>query len=426
MTRITARRLSFGAAAGLGLLVLAAAPAQAVECGDVITGQARLDRDLICTIDPINSVPALTVDGGRLDLGRFTVVCDPQEEEEEEEPSVAVLLDGQGARLRGGAVTGCDLAIWVAGSGGHIVRNVTASASNQGVFIESDGNRLLNSAVLRGFVDAAVQINGDNNIARFNAIAGSSDQGFEVNGSNNRIVGNRIGGVGEGIQLVGNGNHVLRNHIIGALERGVEVREGAHVIAFNLIADGGTDRHRPGHREWQPCPSQRGLRERRRGHRGRQRARQPDRAQPRASEPRRSSGQNDGLRQQSVGEQRVRDLGHPELPGKLHRGICRPSARRGLRRKQRAAGPPFAAPFASACLARSGARVSVAAGCGTPTIAAVPCYTTGERRWRKVKREAIARSRNRRPTRRRPRHRPAACRTRSRRRSRGAATAGKK
>jgi hypothetical protein len=236
MTRNTVRRLSFGAAAGLGLLVLAAAPAQAVECGDVITGQARLDRDLICTVDLTNPV-ALTVDGGRLDLGRFTVVCDP----EEGVPSVGILLEGQGARLRGGAVTGCFLAIWVADLGGHIVRNVTASGSNQGVFIDSDGNRLLDSAVLRGFGDAAVQINGDNNIARSNDIAGSSDQGFEVNGSNNRIVGNRIGGVSEGIQLVGNGNHVLRNHIIGALERGVEVREGAHVIAFNLIADGGTD-----------------------------------------------------------------------------------------------------------------------------------------------------------------------------------------
>ncbi|MGH6916566.1 MAG: right-handed parallel beta-helix repeat-containing protein [Geminicoccaceae bacterium] len=232
MTRITARRLSVGTTACFGLLVLAAAPALAVECGEVITGQARLDRDLICEADP-----ALIVNGGRLDLGGFTVVCD----HEEGAPSVGVLLEGQGARLRGGAVAGCVLAIWVADLGGHIVRNVTASASNQGVFIDSDGNRLLDSAVLRGFNDAAVQINGDNNIARFNDIAGSSDQGFEVNGSDNRIVGNRIGGVGEGIQLAGDGNQVLRNHIIGTAERGVEVREGAHVIAFNLIADGGTD-----------------------------------------------------------------------------------------------------------------------------------------------------------------------------------------
>ena len=71
MTRINARRLRLGTAAAFGFLVLAAAPAMAVECGEIVTGAARLDRDLICTTDP-----ALTVDGGLLDLGGFTVVCD--------------------------------------------------------------------------------------------------------------------------------------------------------------------------------------------------------------------------------------------------------------------------------------------------------------------------------------------------------------
>jgi hypothetical protein len=227
MTRITA--LSFGTAAALGLL---AEPALAVECGEVITKNARLDRDLVCTTDP-----ALTVDGGSLVLGRFTVVCD----HEEGAPSVGIVLEGQAAHLRGGAVTGCVLAIRVAGSGRHTIRDVTASASNQGVFIESDRNRLLHSDILRGRDDAAVQINGNNNELRFNNIAGSDDQGFEVNGSDNRIEDNAIGGVAEGIQLMGDRNRVTRNRIIGATDRGVEVRAGGHVIAFNLVADGGAD-----------------------------------------------------------------------------------------------------------------------------------------------------------------------------------------
>lgn len=210
----------------LGLLVLVGGPALAVECGDLITGTARLDRDLVCTTNP-----ALTVDGGSLDLGRFTVVCDGTE--------VGILLEGRGARLRGGVVTSCVLAIWAAGSGDHTIRGVTASASNQGLFISSDRNRLVHSNILRGRNDAAVQVDGSNNQLTFNSVAGSDDRGFEING--NDIVGNRIGGVSEGIQLTGDGNRVLLNHIIGTLERGVEVRAGAHVIAFNLIADGGTD-----------------------------------------------------------------------------------------------------------------------------------------------------------------------------------------
>jgi Periplasmic copper-binding protein (NosD) len=233
MTRVIAHRLRFGLPAALALLlVLAAGPAPAVDCGDVVTGFARLDRDLICTTDP-----ALTVDGGVLDLGRFTVVCDHAPPM----PSVGVLLDGSGARLRGGAVTGCMVAVWVGGSGGHVVLGLTASASNQGVFVESDGNHLLNSHILRGLNDAAVQVDGSNNQLRFNDVGGSNDQGFEINGNANRIVGNRISAVAEGVQLVGAGNHVLRNRIIGTTARGVEVRAGAHVIRGNLIADGALD-----------------------------------------------------------------------------------------------------------------------------------------------------------------------------------------
>jgi nitrous oxidase accessory protein NosD len=228
MTRITARRVRLGAPAALGLLVLAAGPALAVECGDVVTRHARLDRDLICPSDP-----ALTVDGGSLNLGGFTVTCD--------QTVVGILLEGSRARLRNGAVTGCELAVWVAGAGNHRIQRLTASASNQGVFIESDGNRLTRSNILRGLNDAAVQVNGSDNHVRFNDIAGSLDQGFEINGNDNRITDNRIGGVAEGVQLAGDGNLVSRNAIIGATERGVEVRAGAHVISDNLIADGAED-----------------------------------------------------------------------------------------------------------------------------------------------------------------------------------------
>jgi hypothetical protein len=226
MNGIASAGLSFGTAAVLGLL---AGPALAVECGDEITGTARLDRDLICAT---GDDPALTLNGGTLDLGGFAVVCDGIE--------VGILLEGRGAHLRDGAVTGCELAVWLAGAGGHLVQGVTASASNQGVLIdeESDGNRLLRSRVLRGSNDAAVQVDGDRNQLRFNDIAGSDDQGFEVSGNDNRIEDNAIGGVAEGVQLAGDANRVLRNHIIGATERGVEVRAGGHEIAFNLIADG--------------------------------------------------------------------------------------------------------------------------------------------------------------------------------------------
>jgi hypothetical protein len=236
MTRISARRVPFGLPGLSPLLVLlAAGPALAVECGDTITGRARLDRDLICPIQP--PAPALTVDGGSLDLNGFTVVCDHEPTAE----GVGVLLEGSGARLRNGAVIGCFVAVQVGGSGGHTVRDVTASASNQGVLVTSGGNRLLDSNILRGRDDAAVQVDGSNNLLISNDVSGSIDQGFEINGNANRVVNNRIAAVAEGIQLIGAGNHVLRNQIIGTTVRGVEVRAGGHVIKDNLIADGADD-----------------------------------------------------------------------------------------------------------------------------------------------------------------------------------------
>jgi parallel beta-helix repeat protein len=237
MRKITAARarLSSATQGALALLlVIAAGPALAVECGETVTARARLDRDLVCTTDP-----AVTVDGGRLDLDGFTVVCDHAPDQ----PSVGVLLSGSGARLRDGAVTGCLVAVHVAGEGGHTVRRLTASAANQGVLVDSDGNRLLDSHILRALNDAAVQVNGSNNLLRANVVAGAGDQGFEINGNDNRIVGNRIGGVAEGVQLTGERNRVLRNQILGATDRGVDVRgltepTGEHVIADNLIVDG--------------------------------------------------------------------------------------------------------------------------------------------------------------------------------------------
>ena len=222
-------RSAVGSAGVAALLLLAGgSPAQAVECGDVITTDTALDRNLVCTTDP-----ALTVDSAVLDLRHFTVTCD--------QTSVGILVQGFAARLRTGAVTGCQAAIVLAGSGEHRVRDVTASASNQGVLIQSDGNLLTLSRVLRGRDDAAVQVDGSGNRLRFNEVGGSTDQGFEINGNDNTLYGNRISGVAEGVQLQGEGNRVQRNDIIGASERGVEVRAGGHRIVNNLIADGALD-----------------------------------------------------------------------------------------------------------------------------------------------------------------------------------------
>lgn len=222
-----------GGALAVGVLAicLASQGAEAApDCGAVITGSESLERDLICITDP-----ALTIDGGRLNLNDFAVICDGT--------STGVVIEGQGARLTFGAVTGCEVAVVVGGIGDHLVRRVAASGSSQGILVESDRNRILDNVVLRGAEDAAIQVDGSENRLSSNTVTGSLDQGFEIRGNRNLITRNRVGGIAEGVELRGAGNQLWHNDIVGATDTGIEVRDGAdgNVIGFNRIADGAAD-----------------------------------------------------------------------------------------------------------------------------------------------------------------------------------------
>lgn len=218
-----------GGLSALMLLTNSTGALAAIACGDVVSAAATLDGDLVCQSDP-----ALTIDqGAELDLGGHTVVCDGT--------ATGVLLEGASARLDDGAVVGCAVAVVIAGDGGHTVRRVTASGLDRGVLVLSDGNVVVRNAVLRGSMDAAIQVDGSGNRMLLNAVTGSIDQGFEINGDDNLIEANQIGAVAEGVRLTGTNNRVLGNDIIGATERGIEVRAGGHEIRGNRIADGSAD-----------------------------------------------------------------------------------------------------------------------------------------------------------------------------------------
>ena len=201
-------------------------------------GRARLDRDLICTDRSGAHGRGRTLDLERLHGG----LRSPATAAGATGTGVGILLEGEGARLSDGAVTGC---AWPSRRRRRrpYRPGPDRRRPNQGILVESGRNRVLDSHILRGLEDAAVQVDGSDNLLRCNEIAGSDDQGFEINGNDNQVIGNRIGAVAEGVQLTGERNHALRNQIIGATDRGIEVRglvepTGAHVILDNLIADG--------------------------------------------------------------------------------------------------------------------------------------------------------------------------------------------
>jgi Right handed beta helix region len=226
----TRRAVAPGLCAAVAMLLTTTGSVAAVECGEVLTGVERLDEDLICTTDP-----ALTLSGGRLDLGGHTVICDGTIQ--------GLVLDGDGAQVLNGAVTGCQFAVLVGGVGNHLVTNLTASVQDpmlddegaEGLRVSSDGNRLVRNRVLLGGTNA-IRINGAGNHVVGNTVSGS-ERGIRIDGIENDVADNVIAGVGEGIEVRGASNRIRRNQIAGAIDQGIELRGAGNRVDANLAVD---------------------------------------------------------------------------------------------------------------------------------------------------------------------------------------------
>ena len=228
---IPRRAFAPGLCSVVAMILMTTGSVAAVECGDVVTGVERLDEDLICTTDP-----ALTLRGGTLDLRGHTVICDGTIE--------GVVLEGHGAQVLNGAVTGCQFAVLVEGTGNHLVGDVTASVQDpvpddeegaEGLRVASDGNRLVGNRVLLGGTNA-IRINGAGNHVEGNTVSGSQ-RGIRIDGIENDIVDNVIAGVAEGIEVRGASNRIGRNQIAGAVDQGIELRGTGNGVVGNLAVD---------------------------------------------------------------------------------------------------------------------------------------------------------------------------------------------
>jgi parallel beta-helix repeat protein len=220
-----------GLCAAVAMLLTTTGSVAAVECGEVVTGLERLDEDLISTTDP-----ALTLSGGRLDLRSHAVICNGTIE--------GIVLDGDGAQVRNGAVAGCQFAVLVEGTGNHLVIDVTASVRDpvpddeqgaEGLRVSSDDNRLVRNRVLLGGTNA-IRINGAGNRVVGNTVGGS-ERGIRIDGIENDVAGNVIAGVGEGIEVRGTSNRIARNQIAGAIDQGIELRGAGNRVVGNLALD---------------------------------------------------------------------------------------------------------------------------------------------------------------------------------------------
>lgn len=200
-----------------------------VACGDVVEGSVTLTGDL----GPCDGIPAaLVLDGGRLDLGGFTVSCATGSETE------GIVLIGKKARLSNGAVSGCECGVLLAGSGRHRVTGVTVVDAGDDAFFaqgDSDKNRL-NANTATGANDDGFQINSSKNKLVGNTAQGCGEDGFDINSSadKNKITGSTaVGNLDDGFDIGGDKNKLKGNVATANGEDGIDARGSKNRIIRN-------------------------------------------------------------------------------------------------------------------------------------------------------------------------------------------------
>ena len=210
------------------VLVFAAASASGTAsafvppCGQVIDGPFVLDGDL----GPCPTGEALIVvgPGGSVDLNGFTVSCATA-------ASDGILLDGEGAELSGGQVTGCDDGVVLAGAGGHTVRDVSSFLNfGDGFQVDSHDNVLIDDVAEDNAGDG-FHVDGDENLLKRNDAIDNGDDGFDVFGILNKLTQSfAADNTDDGYDFTGHGNEIHKSEASANDDNGYEI-----VGSFNLL-----------------------------------------------------------------------------------------------------------------------------------------------------------------------------------------------
>ena len=233
-------------AIGLVLGWLTAAVGQTIQCGDTLGpgGVFQLQADIDCG----DVSPTLTVQSrARLDLGGHTITSTAE---------VIILVVGHHAVLQNGSIVGgSSIGMILEGRGGHTVQGIDISASDMGIIVRSDHNRLLSNRA-SGSIEVGIIVSGTKNLLDSNI--GMGQGGFLVDGEANQLVhnlspsGNREGfliygdknllisnvaiGSDDGILIRGNGNRVVGSTTIGNL-LGIAVSGQDNTVLENLATN---------------------------------------------------------------------------------------------------------------------------------------------------------------------------------------------
>jgi parallel beta-helix repeat protein len=171
--------------------------AQAIECNGKIEKNTSLDADLDCSTF---GDTALTVVGpASLDLNGFEVICASGKD--------GIVLEGKGATILNGTVSGGRRGIRLRGEGYHRVVNMRVIECNtgenpRGIRVESPNNELKNNYIENSVKGIRVE-DYNNNLIDGNTMVDNDAENCDVRGSENLIVNNIAKGGKEECFLIG-------------------------------------------------------------------------------------------------------------------------------------------------------------------------------------------------------------------------------
>jgi len=216
----------------LGLPALGAAVS--LSCGDSVgPGGAviQVSNDLLAC----GASPALTVTGPvTLDLKGHAIGCTGSGPDGRG-TGPGILLLGSGAVLKNGRVFNCEVAVDVAGTGGHVVQHMLSFGGS--FRVSSDGNELSGNALSAASTLLAFLISGSNNRLEANTVESSGFAfGFAVfatTSTGNEFQGNAVvGGLG-GFLLAGTQHRLVQNTAIGNNQEGFVLFGDQFVVQAN-------------------------------------------------------------------------------------------------------------------------------------------------------------------------------------------------
>ena len=202
--------------------------ADSPNCGDTISGHAKLARDLDCSEH--SGGAALTLQegaslnmNGRKIIGNSGINC--------------IEIGGDATKIWGGAVTQCDYGIRVRRNGNSISSVKVSNSDGVGIRIDGNKNRIT-SVNVSDSKDNGIRITGDENRITSAKVSGSDDRGIRIDGDDNRLIWCTLTrSHTQGIKINGgNDNQIISCKISDSCRDGIEIDGGSdNMISYNRV-----------------------------------------------------------------------------------------------------------------------------------------------------------------------------------------------